>query len=92
MGDGETDTLTFTVYRGWIDITKSVTSWKITRDSASPTEDAAWNLTNKAKNFDGTIQLLWSDLGTNASIQYTIFNAEAIGDDGTVMAKAEVTI
>lgn len=92
MGDGETDTLAFTVNRGWIDITKSVTSWKITRDSASPTEDAAWNLTNKAKNFDGTIQLLWSDLGTNASIQYTIFNVEAIGDDGTVMAKAEVTI
>lgn len=92
MGDGETDTLTFTVYRGWIDITKSVTSWKITRDSGSPTEDAAWNFTNKAKSFDGTIQLLWSDLGTNASIQYTIFNVKAIGDDGTVMAKADVTI
>lgn len=94
MGQGETDTLTFSVYRGWIDITKAVSKWKITRDTADPAEDAAWNLKDKAVNFAGTIELKFdeNDLGTNADIQTTIFNVEAIGNDDKILANAEVAV
>lgn len=94
MGQGETDTLTFSVYRGWIDITKAVSKWKITRDTADPAEDAAWNLKDKAVNFAGTIELKFdeNDLGTNADIQTTIFNVEAFGNDDRILANAEVAV
>jgi hypothetical protein len=94
MGQGETDTLTFSVYRGWIDITKAVSKWKITRDTADPAEDAAWNLKDKAVNFAGTIELKFdeNDLGTNADIQTAIFNVEAFGNDDEILANAEVAV
>jgi len=44
-----------------IDRTADVTQWQITRESSSADADAIWAQRSKVKQFNGTIDLYWSD-------------------------------
>ena len=58
---GETNHVVCSVIRGFEDITDQVTSWNIVRDSGDAVNDAAWQNKDKVKNFDGTIDITWTD-------------------------------
>ena len=90
---GESLNVTCTVYKGWDDITSKVTSWKIARDTGNPTEDAAWALLDKAKNFNGSITIEhgkeYSDLGSiGVSTLFTI--TATISDGSTANYSLEI--
>lgn len=73
---GETNHVVCSVIRGFEDITDQVTSWSIVRDSGDAVNDAAWQNTDKVKNFDGTIDIAWTDddddIGDSNSCIFTI--------------------
>ena len=86
---GEVMHLTCRVWKGmYEEVTEQVTTWRIVRDSGDPIEDAAWNMTAKARLFDGEIDIEFSptlnDLGDAESTTFTITatideNFQAIG-------------
>lgn len=84
---GESLTATCTVLRGWEDLTNEVVKWEVTRDSASPSDDAAWALRDKVKNFSGVLEICFDkdasidDLG-NSNVVSTIFTFKAYISDG----------
>ena len=73
---GETNHVVCSVIRGFEDITDQVTSWNIVRDSGDAVNDAAWKNKDKVKNFDGTIDIAWTDdeddIGDSTSCIFTI--------------------
>lgn len=73
---GETNHVICSVIRGFEDITAQVTSWNIVRDSGDAVNDAAWQNKDKVKNFDGTIDIAWTDeeddIGDSTSCIFTI--------------------
>lgn len=73
---GETNHVECSVIRGFEDITDQVTSWNIVRDSGDAFNDAAWQNKDKVKNFDGTIDIAWTDdeddIGDSTSCIFTI--------------------
>lgn len=73
---GETNHVVCSVIRGFEDITDQVTSWNIVRDSGDVVNDAAWQNKDKVKNFDGTIDIAWTDdeddIGDSTSCIFTI--------------------
>lgn len=73
---GETNHVVCSVIRGFEDITDQVTSWNIVRDSGDAINDAAWQNKDKVKNFDGTIDIAWTDddddIGDSNSCIFTI--------------------
>lgn len=73
---GETNHVVCSVVRGFEDITDQVTSWNIVRDSGDAVNDAAWQNKDKVKNFDGTIDIAWTDdeddIGDSNSCIFTV--------------------
>lgn len=73
---GDTNHVVCSVIRGFEDITDQVTSWNIVRDSGDAVNDAAWQNKDKVKNFDGTIDIAWTDdeddIGDSNSCIFTI--------------------
>lgn len=73
---GETNHVVCSVIRGFEDITDQVTSWSIVRYSGDAVNDAAWQNKDKVKNFDGTIDIAWTDddddIGDSNSCIFTI--------------------
>lgn len=73
---GETNHVVCSVIRGFEDITDQVTSWNIVRDSGDAVNDADWQNKDKVKNFDGTIDIAWTDdeddIGDSNSCIFTI--------------------
>lgn len=73
---GEINHVVCSVIRGFEDITDQVTSWNIVRDSGDAVNDAAWQNKDKVKNFDGTIDIAWTDddddIGDSNSCIFTI--------------------
>ncbi|MED9983220.1 MAG: hypothetical protein U0K27_09055 [Segatella copri] len=73
---GETNHVECSVIRGFEDITAQVTSWNIVRDSGDAVNDADWQNKDKVKNFDGTIDIAWTDeeddIGDSTSCIFTI--------------------
>ena len=73
---GETNHVVCSVIRGFEDITDQVTSWNIVRDSGDAVNDADWQNKDKVKNFDGTIDIAWTDeeddIGDSTSCIFTI--------------------
>lgn len=73
---GDTNHVECSVIRGFEDITTQVTSWNIVRDSGDAVNDAAWQNKDKVKNFDGTIDIAWTDeeddIGDSTSCIFTI--------------------
>lgn len=72
----ETNHVECSVIRGFENITDQVTSWNIVRDSGDVVNDAAWQNKDKVKNFDGTIDIAWTDddddIGNSNSCIFTI--------------------
>lgn len=83
---GETHTITCRLMLGDTDITASVQTWKITRKTEDSLDDAAWALLSKAKNFAGSIDLTWSndgtedDIGSGDSAVFTVTATTTTGD------------
>ena len=73
---GETNHVECSVIRGFENITDQVTLWNIVRDSGDAVNDAAWQNKDKVKNFDGTIDIAWTDddddIGDSTSCIFTI--------------------
>lgn len=92
---GESTTVTCKVKKGFDDVTSEVETWKITRDSSDSVNDEAWNNSEKAKAFNGSILICLTaevnDLGTNADCLSTVFTVTATSSKwGSV--DAEITI
>ena len=77
---GESVIATCSVFKGWDDVTASIESWSVTRDSGDPADDAAWLLKDKVKNFSGQLEICYTkdenDLGTAALSTLFTFTAE----------------
>ena len=46
------------------DVSNGVASWKVTRKTDDSVDDAAWATKDKGKNFNGSIDIVWSNDGT----------------------------
>lgn len=90
MAWGETLQVVCAVFRGWEELTGEVTGWSVTRDSGDAADDAAWQLKDKAKNFDGSLGISYkqgdNDLGNNTLSPSTLFTFTAkVGTDTAEM-------
>ena len=78
---GETMTIVCRVMQGWVDITDTVETWTVTRETGNQVEDTAWNISHQ--NFNGVLQLThtkqYTDLGSGLSTLF-VFTAKA-GDN-----------
>lgn len=90
IGQGETDTVTCRVLKGYLDVTPLVERWKITREGGDEASDAAWNASDKARNFSGTIDLTLGDLSIYR--QSTIFRVTAEGSFSEGAVAAEIVV
>ena len=61
---GETHNITCKLMLGDKDVTNGVASWKVTRKTDDSLDDAAWATKDKVKNFNGSINIVWSNDGT----------------------------
>ena len=61
---GETHNVTCKLMLGDKDVTNGVASWKVTRKTDDSVDDAAWETKDKVKNFNGSIDIVWSNDGT----------------------------
>lgn len=90
---GETNHVECSVIRGFEDMTAQVTSWNIVRDSGDAVNDAAWQNKDKVKNFDGTIDIAWTDeeddIGDSTSCIFTI---TAFGGNKVELAKGTISV
>lgn len=83
---GETHQVVCRGFMGDKDITYSLTSWKVTRKTDDSTDDAAWLLRTKVKNFAGSLDIAWSktasenDMGSGNT---AVFTFSAVMADGT---------
>lgn len=95
MAYGETMNVECHVYRGWEELTDSVTEWSIVRETADTADDAAWGLKDKVKKFAGAIDITWNeqenDLGdmSKAGIS-ALFTITAKVSDETTSASIEI--
>ena len=65
---GETHNITCKLMLGDKDVSNGVTSWKVTRKTNDSVDDAAWATKEKVKNFNGSIDIVWSNDGTEDDI------------------------
>lgn len=61
---GETHNVTCKLMLGDKNVTNGVASWKVTRKTNDSVDDAAWATKDKVKNFNGSIDIVWSNDGT----------------------------
>lgn len=61
---GETHNITCKLMLGDKDVSNGVASWKVTRKTNDSLDDAAWVTKDKVKNFNGSIDIVWSNDGT----------------------------
>lgn len=65
---GETHNITCKLMLGDKDVTNGVASWKVTRKTDDSVDDAAWATKDKVRNFNGSIDIVWSNDGTEDDI------------------------
>ena len=65
---GETHNITCKLMLGDKDVTNGVASWKVERKTDDSVDDAAWATKDKVKNFNGSIDIVWSNDGTEDDI------------------------
>ena len=65
---GETHNITSKLMLGDKDVSNGVASWKVTRKTDDSVDDAAWTTKDKVKNFNGSIDIVWSNDGTEDDI------------------------
>lgn len=68
IAKGETHNITCKLMLGDKDVTSGVASWKVTRKTNDSVNDAAWAIKDKVKNFAGSIDIVWSNDGTEDDI------------------------
>lgn len=61
---GETHNITCKLMLGDKDVSNGVASWMVTRKTNDSVDDAAWATKDKVKNFNGSIDIVWSNDGT----------------------------
>ena len=61
---GETHNITCKLMLGDKDVSNGVASWKVTRKTNDSLDDAAWATKDKVKYFNGSIDIVWSNDGT----------------------------
>lgn len=61
---GETHNITCKLMLGDKDVSNGVASWKVARKTNDSVDDAAWATKDKVKNFNGSIDIVWSNDGT----------------------------
>lgn len=61
---GETHNVTCKLMLGDKDVSNGVASWMVTRKTDDSLDDAAWATKDKVKNFNGSIDIVWSNDGT----------------------------
>nr|DAH35521.1 MAG TPA: tail protein [Caudoviricetes sp.] len=77
IAKGETHNITCKLMLGDKDVTNGVASWKVTRKTDDSLDDAAWATKDKVKNFNGSIDIVWSndetedDLGKSDTATFT---------------------
>lgn len=64
IAKGETHNITCKLMLGDKDVTSGVVSWKVARKTKDSLDDAAWATKDKVKNFNGSIDIVWSNDGT----------------------------
>lgn len=64
IAKGETHNITCKLMLGDKDVTNGVASWKVARKTDDSLDDAAWATKDKVKNFNGSIDIVWSNDGT----------------------------
>lgn len=64
IAKGETHDITCKLMLGDKDVTSGVASWNVTRKTKDSLDDAAWATKDKVKNFNGSIDFVWSNDGT----------------------------
>lgn len=64
IAKGETHNITCKLMLGDKDVTSGVASWNVTRKTKDSLDDAAWATKDKVKNFNGSIDIVWSNDGT----------------------------
>lgn len=90
---GETNHVVCSVIRGFEDITDQVTSWNIVRDSGDAVNDAAWQNKDKVKNFDGTIDIAWTDEEDDiGDFTSCIFTITAFWGNKVELAKGTISV
>ena len=90
---GETNHVECFVIRGFEDITEQVTSWNIVRDSGDAVNDAAWQNKDKVKNFDGTIDIAWTDDEDDiGDSNICIFTITAFWGNKVELAKGTISV
>lgn len=65
---GETHNITCKLMLGDKDVSNGVASWKVTRKTGDSVDDAAWATKDKVRNFNGSIDIVWSNDGTEDDI------------------------
>lgn len=68
IAKGETHNIICKLMLGDKDVTSGVASWKVTRKTNDSVDDAAWATKDKVKNFAGSIDIVWSNDGTEDDI------------------------
>ena len=77
IAKGETHNITCKLMLGDKDVTNGVASWKVTRKTDDSLDDAAWATKDKVKNFNGSIDIVWSndetedDIGNGDTAEFT---------------------
>lgn len=83
---GETHTVVCKLMLGDKDVTTAVKSWKVSRKTDDATDDAAWALKDKVKNFKGSLDITWAndnsedDLGRGDVASFTFTAVTNTGD------------
>lgn len=68
IAKGETHTVTCRLMLGDTDCTKAVSYWGVTRKTDDSTSDAAWATKDKVKNFSGSLDITWSNDGSEDDV------------------------
>ena len=68
IAKGETHNITCKLMLGDKDVSNGVASWKVTRKTDDSVDDAAWATKDKVRNFNGSIDIVWSNDGTEDDI------------------------
>ncbi len=83
---GETHTVVCRLMLGDKDVTTAVKSWSVSRKTDDAADDIAWALTDKVKNFKGSLDITWAndnsedDLGRGDVASFTFTATTNTGD------------
>jgi hypothetical protein len=87
LGEDESVVMTCTLTQGWKDLTDTVKTWSITRESGDNDADTQWASKAKVKNFKGKIEIAYEDISVSDSNSSVMFTISATTDDTTVKVK-----